>query len=119
MNIMNIICFIQLILRGQCEPQQWRFSVSLTIGGFLCVEWLFKKMKGVGLIQWERDSYQESAVDGLQVIVMVCQAYHAAVQADSRGGCASLTCKLKMYYWLVFFFPLGKENGPTYYTFFF
>lgn len=41
-------------------------------------------------------------VDGLQVTVTVFKAYHAAVQVGNRGGCASLTSKLKMYYCLFF-----------------
>lgn len=59
-------------------------------------------------------------VDGLQVTVMVFKAYHAAVQVGNRGGCASLTCKLKMYYCL-FFSPLcirQREQTNLLYFFF-
>lgn len=46
-------------------------------------------------------------MDSLQATAVV----YSAVRAGSGGGCAGLTCKLKMY---CFFPPLGKENRPTY-----
>lgn len=60
--------FLYLLLTGCCYRS------------FLCIQSIFKKMKGVGVIQWERYLYQESTADGLQVMAVVCWTYDAAVR---------------------------------------